>query len=179
MEVDIYVVPAVDAEQWAVRSDLQNAVIGPIVTTVVDGSIQDNIIEIVPAGKLSGGTGETFGRDYDVVIDVDRSGHLNASDYIDGLGNHAGFTILHDISQNGPHATTSSTIQGGYSEQVVYYPRFIATMGVLPLVVMSHGVNHSLYSYPNLGHYLASYGYVVMAHANDVKGTDIDGQADS
>jgi len=75
--------------------------------------------------------------------------------------------MVHDTTQAGPLAVTEVTYSGGsWLGQDTYYPTDISSMGLLPLVVISHGNGHNYQWYDHIGHHLASYGYIVMAHEN-------------
>ena len=71
-------------------------------------------------------------------------------------------------------------VPAGFGAEKTYYPTDIGTMGELPLVSISHGNGHNYQWYDYLGNHLASYGFVVMSHANDtMPGIDaiiIDGE---
>ncbi len=148
---------------------------GALAVTFVAGGIQDNTFLLANAGELSGDNGRTLGRGYDIVIDVNRDGQLGCGDYIDGSPTEAGVYIVDDMTTPGPFAVTlvptyTVTFPGlaGFNTQTVSYPTNIASLGRLPLVAISHGVGHNFQGYTYLQNHLSSYGYIVMAHTNNV-----------
>src|SRR5690606_12710598 len=56
---------------------------------------------------------------------------------------------------------------GSFLGQIVYYPSNIASLGQLPIVIVSHGNGHDYRWYDHIGYHLASHGYVVMSHQNN------------
>ena len=77
-------------------------------------------------------------------------------------------TIVGDLGQRGAFDTTVETYSlGTWRAQRTYWPVGIASMGELPLVVISHGNGHDYRWYDYLGEHLASWGYVVMSHSNE------------
>jgi hypothetical protein len=125
---------------------------------------------------LSGDT--RIGVGYDVVIDIARDGQFNDGiDLIDGYeGEEGGFYICRNLQLGstvgspaaGPYQVTAVTYTGGsFLGQKTYYPTSIATLGQLPLVVVSHGNGHQYIWYDHIGFHLASYGYIVMSHENN------------
>ena len=175
---DIYVVASKTRTEWNADASLTDVAGGPIQFTFGAANIQANTVT-VDAGTLSGNTGGTgMGVPYDLVIDFDQDGILNNLDLIDGYSNQeAGFYVVHDLTQAGPLAVTELTYQlievpFTFNRQNTYYPTNIASMGKLPLVVISHGNGHNFQWYDHIGNHLASYGYIVMSHENDtVPGT--------
>lgn len=72
------------------------------------------------------------------------------------------------MTELGPHATSEVTYSGGaFLGQILYYPSDVASLGALPLVVISHGNGHMFHWYHYLGRHLASHGFVVMSHENN------------
>jgi hypothetical protein len=131
--------------------------------------VQDNTFVIAAPLALDHDPVAGLGVGYDVVLDCDGDGSLGAGDAIDGRGDEAGFHTVHDTTGPGPLAVSQALYSGGtWLDQVVYYPSAIAAMGRLPLVVVSHGWTHSYLWYGHIGQHLASHGYIVMAHGNDV-----------
>ena len=121
------------------------------------------------------GLGDSPGRGFDLVIDVDRDGLLSSGDLIDGLGDGAGFWFMKDTAGVGPHAATTIAsydvndpdILDSMELERIYYPSDIATLTPRPLVIISHGNGHNYAWYDYLGTHLARWGYVVMSHQND------------
>jgi hypothetical protein len=101
---------------------------------------------------------------------------------IDGYSNEAGLYVVDDTTQPGSLAVTEipsysvGTVFGipsGFTNEDLYYPTNIASMGQLPLIVISHGNGHNYQWYDHIGYHMASYGYIVMSHQN-ATGAGID-----
>ncbi len=168
--VDIYVAAAQSA--WTLGDALADAGLGPETHTFASGGYTGNVVQVAGAGELSAAGGTTLGVGYDVVIDVNRNGRLDAGDYVDGGNGEAGFYVVDDPTLAGPLATASleATVTGvtaGYTRERIWYPAGITGMGQLPLVVISHGNGHQYNWYDYLQQHLASYGYIVMSHQNN------------
>jgi len=169
---DAWVVTARSAAAWLIDPSLADIRAGgPRPLTVTAGSIADNTFPLASAGELPADGGTGLGAGYDVVLDCDRDGRLSAADRIDGFAFRAGFHVVHDFTASGPLAVASFTDLGPdpFDNQIVYYPTDIATMGRLPLVVLSHGNGHNYTWYEYLQEHLGSYGYIVMSHQNDTR----------
>ena len=166
---ELYVVAARSQAQWRADATLVDLLGGPQPVTVQAGSIQANRLQI-DSGTLSGLSGAELGVGYDVVIDYDGDGRLGAGDVIDGAGDTTGFFVVRDATQPGPYATSQGDYSGGsFLGQRTYYPSNIATLGKLPLVVISHGNGHLYTWYDHIGQHLASWGCVVMSHQNNTQ----------
>jgi len=165
---DIYVVAHRTPAEWAVDSTLADASGATEACTVVAGSIADNRTDAWSTG-LAAGT--EVGEPYDMVLDFGRDGTLDPGDMIDGLySSQAGLYVVKDLALPGPHRTTAITYSSSWwLTQKTYYPQDIASLGVVPLVVISHGNGHEYTWYDYIGEHLASYGYVVMSHRNDTR----------
>jgi hypothetical protein len=163
MTADVYVVEHRSASAWVLDPTLAD-VTGKVETLVVAGdSVASNVVQvwtsIDPAGLVA--------RPLDVVLDFDGDGAYGPGDFLDG-GDTVGLEAVKDLSTPGPHEVVESTYSGGtWLGQDLYYPEDIATLGELPLVVVSHGNGHDYTWYDYLGEHLASHGYVVMAHQNN------------
>ncbi|MDF1800227.1 MAG: hypothetical protein P1V81_13690 [Planctomycetota bacterium] len=171
---DLFVVDSKDAAGWDANPVLSDVSSGGAETVTFSAAGLAANTFTVDTGTLNGINGAELGVGYDVVIDVDQDGQLSAGDLIDGYGDQAGFYVVHDLTQPGPFAVTETLYSGGtWLDQDTYYPTNIATMGKLPLVVISHGNGHNYQWYDHIGNHLASYGFVVMSHSNDT-GPGID-----
>ena len=138
-------------------------------------------MEVAAASTLNADAGAGLGVPYDVVLDCDRNGSLNDDDFIDGLSGEAGLYMVADTTAPGPHAVTEQIynldsgvasgfgIPGAKLGEDLYFPTNIATMGRLPLVIISRGNGHDFRWYDHIGNHLASYGYVVMSHDNNTE----------
>ncbi|MCE3225457.1 MAG: hypothetical protein K0S32_8 [Bacteroidetes bacterium] len=166
---DVYVVADKSASQWALNNTLLDITSGGKQSfTFSNDSIQQNILQLTAANELIAYNGPGIGVGYDVVIDMDNNGILSSADYIDG-GDGAGFYVLHDLAQLGSlPVTTIDWTQTTYLTKRIWYPSNIASMDSLPLIVISHGWTHNYAYYDYIGSHLASYGYIVMSHHNDV-----------
>jgi len=165
---DIYVVYAKTESQWESAPSLMDVLGGPQTVTFGGTTIQDNTFLVAGAYDLEGDAGIGLGVGYDVVIDLDQDGTLSYSDYIDGLSYESGLYVVHDLTQPGPLHVSEVTYSGGsWLGQDTYYPTDIASMGQLPLVVVSHGNGHNYTWYDHIGYHMASYGYIVMSHQNN------------
>lgn len=170
-DVDVYVVAAKTSAEWTQDRSLVDVRVDGARTLSIaaSGSVTANLA--LP-GELSSDAGAGLGVGYDVVVDVDRDGELSAPDLIDGAGVRTpGFWVLRDTSLPGPltaqlAAYTLGT--GSFVDQRTYYPANISSLGVLPLVVVSHGWTYTENMYDYIGEHLSTYGYVVMAHRSNV-----------
>ena len=174
---DVYIVEAKTDDQWAGDPTLEDVRGAPQPETFDGATIQDNTFELVNSDALSGDAGLGLGVPYDLVCDFNENGVLDPGDLIDGLGEEAGFYVVHDLTQDGPLSVkeidyTVGTVYGIPSNktyQDTYYPTDIASMGELPLIIVSHGNGHYYQWYDHLGYYFASYGYIVVSHMNNTE----------
>jgi hypothetical protein len=174
---EIYVVEAKTVAEWTADPTLVDVTAGGAMTVhFTGGSIQNNTFTVTTPYELNADAGTGLGVGYDVVIDVNRNGELDDPDFIDGYGDEAGLYAVHDVTQPGPLAVTELPLYSvgpvfgippGYTNQDTFYPTDIASMGQLPLIVISHGNGHNYTWYDHLGFHLASYGYIVMSHQNN------------
>jgi hypothetical protein len=177
---DIYVVNHQSASDWIANPTLTDVTPGGAQTeTFTATNIEGNTFQVAASSDLSANAGMGLGVAYDVVIDRDQNGSLNGDDFIDGLNGEAGFYVVHDTTAAGPAAVTEATynldsgvaatfgVVGSMRGENLFFPTNIAAMGQLPLVVIGHGNGHNFEWYDHIGNHLASYGYVVMSHANN------------
>ena len=172
---DIYVVAAKTRAEWKADPSLTDLTRGPQTETFVAGTIQDNTFVISGGAGLSGDAGIGLGVPYDIVCDCDQDAELGDGDYIDGWGDVVqGMYVVHDVTQAGPLEVVELTYScpnwdgaTGYSAQNTFYPKEIGSMGQLPLIVVSHGGAHLYTWFDHVGMHMASWGYVVMSHANN------------
>ncbi|MEM7201412.1 MAG: hypothetical protein AAF628_14170 [Planctomycetota bacterium] len=179
---DLYVVAAKTATQWDADPTLVDVRGAPQSVALSGTTLQENTFAL-DAGTLPGpdetpGAGDTrIGVPYDVVVDVDRDGRFGGADLIDGYDDReAGFYVVRDTALGGikpdgvggPYVAREILYnRGTFLAQNTYYPRDLAMMGKLPLVVVSHGNGHDYRWYDHIGYHLASYGYIVMSHQNN------------
>src|SRR6185436_19731769 len=106
---------------------------------------------------INGDVGDLFGHAYDLVLDLNWNTVLDAGDVIDGLGDTPGMWVVEPPQLAGHHAVTEVLYTGGtWLGQDLYYPSDIASMGQLPVVVVSHGNGHNYTWYDHIGNHLAS-----------------------
>jgi len=181
---DVYVLDERPALGWCNDRSLTDVRGTPDTRTFLAGAIADNTFPLIAPGQLSGDNGAAIGRGFDVVLDCDRDGQLDADERVDGLSDTAGLYLIDDLTAPGPFATNqfdeigpapnycSSFFNGGLDDLRVYYPAPLDDPGFggrFPLAVISHGNGHCFDWYDFLGTHLASYGYIVMAHDNDTR----------
>ncbi len=173
---DVYVVIDKTANEWQLNNtlvDVTNS--GEQSFTFSDVSIQLNTFQLAAPNELVAYNAVGIGVRYDIVTDMDNNGILSPADFIDG-GNDVGFYVIHDITQPGVLAVTTqdwtNTVQ---LTKRIWYPSNIASLDSLPLIVISHGWTYNYTMYDYIGEHLASYGYIVMSHWNDVGFGDPDG----
>ncbi|MBT8485073.1 MAG: hypothetical protein HKO59_09670 [Phycisphaerales bacterium] len=160
-----YVVASKTAAEWDGDPSLTDVRGAPQVVGFGGPDIQDATVAL--SGSLSGNGGTEFGIAYDLVVDMDMNGELGPGDFIDGY-DADGFRVVRKFTAGGPLTVTTVTYSGGsFLAQRTYYPTDIASMGQLPLVIMSHGNGHQYTWYDYLGEYLASYGFIFMSHQNN------------
>jgi hypothetical protein len=161
LTADLYVVAPRTAAEWTVDRTLVD-VSGGTETVTVGAALADNIWT---AWKVPD-AGASFGADYQLALDFGRDGALDAGDVVTGVHGDA-ILVAHPLSDVGPYDVTTIEYSGGtWLGQRTYFPTDIATMGELPLVVVSHGNGHNYTWYDYLGEHLASYGAIVMSHEN-------------
>jgi hypothetical protein len=154
----------------------------PLRLHLVPGGVRENTF-LLNAGTLPGtphadaqGTYQ-LGQGYDVVVDLDFDGALTSADRIDGSTEQAGFYVVDDFVpfrtagrlETGPYDVTEVLFDGGtnFTREDIYFPANVGALGALPLIVVSHGNGHDYRWYDHLGYHMASWGYVVMSHANN------------
>jgi len=153
----------------------------PLTQKLTTGGVEENTL-VLDTGTLRGksqpdaqGTYQ-LGQGYDVVVDVNLNAKLDAGDLLDGSADEAGFYVVEDFvtlrgttRETGPYAVTEVLFDGGttFTREDIYFPTDVAGLGTLPLVVVSHGNGHNYQWYDHIGYHLASWGYVVMSHANN------------
>lgn len=170
-EFDIFITLSKSKDEWQTSPALIDVRPGGAQTVNGQGTtIQDNTFLVADTNTLPGQSGYGLGIGYDVVLDMDQDGTLSDGDVIDGFSNEeAGFYIVHNTIQAGPLDVTMIEYSGGgWLTQRLFYSSNITSMGELPLVVISHGWMLEYTEYDFIGNHLASYGYIVMVHTNDV-----------
>jgi len=168
LKADLYVVDSRTTAEWDQNTTLVDVSSGGAETVTFSASgIAANTFT-VDTGTLAAGFGTDIGRGYDLIVDLDQDGQLSSGDLIDGYGEASGMYVVRDLTQPGPYAVTEFLHSGGsWLGQDIYHPTNIASLGKLPLVVISHGNGHNYQWYDHLGEHLASWGFVVMSHQNN------------
>jgi len=165
---DLYVVDHRTTAEWDQDTSLVDVSSGGAETVTFSASGLAANTFLVDNGTLAAGIGTEVGRGYDLIVDLDQDGQLSSGDLIDGYGDRAGMYVVRDLTQPGPYGVTEVIYSGGsWLGQDVYYPSNIASLGKLPVVVISHGNGHNYQWYDHLGNHLASWGYIVMSHQNN------------
>lgn len=178
---DVYVVAAKRTDGWNADTSLTDVTLGGKQTLNFNGAnIQANTFQVAGPSELSAAAGAGLGVGYDIVLDCNQNGLLDGNDYIDGRNNESGVYIVHDTTAPGPHPVIELTynlssavgtafgIPGTHLAENLFIPNYaFGPFEKLPLIVISHGNGHNYQWYDHLGNHLASYGYVVMSHANN------------
>jgi hypothetical protein len=154
----VYVVADRDGPSWVADPSLSSAAV------VLPLTLGVGLTELWAALPVGPG----FLGGYDVVVDLDGDGALSPGDLIDGIDGPA-LGVVGDLSAPGPHpvATFDWSGAGRWIEQRVYYPDALSSLEPIPVVIISHGNGHDYRWYDYLGEHLASWGYLVMSHANN------------
>jgi hypothetical protein len=165
---DVYVTADRSEEEWLADGTLVDVTGAPTAFLFAGLDIQGCTVT-VDTGTLLGLSGTTTpGVGYDVVVDLDRDGVLSGADLIDGGGDEAGFHVFSDLTQDGPYTAVEVLYSGGtWLGQDLYYPANVASLGQLPVLVVSHGNGHNYQWYDHIGYFLASWGWIVMSHQNN------------
>lgn len=180
--VDVFVIAHDDLPAHLAGLKLASVSGAPLQVKIAPGSVKENTV-LLDAGTLkatgtpdSNGTVQ-LGRGYDVVVDVNTNGLLDSFDVLDGSPDRAGFYVVEDfvtfkragLKETGPYGVTEVLFSGGttFTQEDIYFPTEIAGLGALPLIVVSHGNGHDYRWYDHIGYHMASWGYVVMSHANN------------
>lgn len=165
----VYVVHDKSQEQWTTDPSLSDVTVdGSALLSFQNAGLQSNIYMIASGLDLFEEEGAEPGVAYDIVVDLDGNGQLSDGDLIDGWEG-AGCYVIRNLTNPGPYETVTATESANqYLTKRIWYPANIASLENLPVVVISHGWTHTYTYYDYLGEHMASYGYVVMAHRNDV-----------
>lgn len=165
LDYRVYVVAHKTTGEWASDPSLTDVSGGFETSSVAGSSIGDNVIDAWASGLDAG---SLVSEAYDIVYDFGLDGTLDPGDLIDGFAfSGAGAYVVKDLVAQGPYAVSEATYSGGtWLGQNTFYPSNIASLGEVPLVIMSHGNGHQYTWYDYLGQHLASHGYVFMSHQN-------------
>lgn len=165
----IYVVAAKTADEWSSDPALVDGTLdGPLAHSFSGADVAANRVIVVPAGELDSDPRNGLGVPYDLVLDCNGNGTLDDGDFIDGRGDEAGLYAVHDTTLRGPRPVVTVGYAGAGHTQVAYHPADLGPGELLPLVSISHGWTHEYRWYDHIGVHLASYGYIVMSHVNEV-----------
>ena len=178
--LDLFVIEHEELPLFLAGRKLASATGAVLRVRLTAGSVKENTF-LVDAGTLSpastpdaNGT-VLLGKGYDVVADVNLDGALDPGDVLDGALDGAGFYVVEDFvtlkrgKETGPYGVTEVFFSGGttFTREDIYFPSNVAELGRLPLIVVSHGNGHNYTWYDHIGYHMASWGYVVMSHANN------------
>ena len=165
---DVYVVAHKEPEAWVADASLTDVRGEPQPVSFAAADVQGNTVLLDNTAAVHGDAGFGLGVAYDVVLDSNRNASLDPGEWIDGLAGEPGFFVVRPTQETGPLDTTEVIYSGGtFLGQDLYYPTDIASMGQLPLVVVSHGNGHNYQWYDHIGRHLTSYGCIVMSHTNN------------
>ncbi|MBM55808.1 MAG: hypothetical protein CMB32_04540 [Euryarchaeota archaeon] len=161
--IDLFVVVNKSEDEWLTDPTLVDVRANGAQGIAVQENPFENIFYIDSSHLLAEGG-------YDLIFDVNSNGVLDDLDIIDGFfGDESGFYIVKPFYENGQYEVVTSEYSTDFWNTFnVYYPEEIQYLEQLPLVVVSHGWTHHFSYYDYLGEYLASHGYVVISHRNDV-----------
>jgi hypothetical protein len=163
----LFIVAHKTPEQWAADPTLVDVRFAAQTVGIVGEDVPSNTFPVL-FGPIAGDAGIGFGVGYDAVLDLNWNGVLDEGDAIQGLSVEPGFWVVSPPEALGPHPYVEVNYTGGtFLGEDTFFPRDIATMGALPLVVISHGNGHNYHWYDHIGKHLASHGYVVMSHQNN------------
>ena len=171
--VNVYVVKSRIPDSYVSNPELDDIRGAAQQVTISGTSIRENIFMLEQSWAFEYQiSGSALGVGYDLIIDIDNNGLLSSGDIVDGWNkNVAGFYKVHNTANPGNYKTAVQdyTNNDAWLNKRIFYPQNIASLGKLPLVIVSHGVGHDYFMYDYIGEHLASYGYIVVVHANDVK----------
>jgi hypothetical protein len=169
-EADIYITENHTELEWQVETELYDVrSSGPQTNSLAGFHIGDVNFLLEGTPELENYEGARPGKGYDVVLDMNQNGVLDAPDLVDGLGDEAGFYLVGNMLEPGPYEVDTAFHSSSFWHTMrVYYPSNISELDSQPLVVISHGWTHEYWYYDYIGYHLASYGYVVMSHRNEV-----------
>jgi hypothetical protein len=178
---DAYVLAKRSALEWCASAVLQDVRGAPDVLTFTAGSVTANTFPLAGSAGLSAEAGTAPAAGYDLALDCNRNGVLDAGELADGLEDAAGFNVIRDLTVAGPLGVAQFDDIGpepehcsgsGKDDMRIYHPTTLDDplfTGKYPLVVISHGNGHCYDWYDFLGLHLASYGFIVMSHDNDTQ----------
>jgi hypothetical protein len=166
---NLYITQNKTAEEWASDPALVDVRGASQLVSFSGVDISETTVLLTGTSGLENYNGARPGVGYDIVVDLDQDGNLSASDLIDGAGDEAGFYLVGNMFEPGPYEVDTAFHSTSFWHTMrVYYPSNLQELEAQPLVVISHGWTHEYWFYDYLGEHLASYGYVVMAHRNEV-----------
>ncbi len=134
-------------------------------------SIQENIFILDQSSLLEYQSGYSLGVGYDLILDIDNNEIFSTGDIIDGLDSYkAGFYKVHNTADPGPFTPVIENYfnENPWLNKRICFPANFESLGELALVIVSHGWTYDYLMYDYIGEHLASYGYFVVIHANDV-----------
>ena len=169
--ISVFIIESKTPDSLVLNPFLEDVRGNPQQITVSETSIQDNIFILNQSSELQDQNGFSLGIGYDIILDVDNNNTLSPGDIIDGWDNTtAGFYKVHNTAEPGPFEAVVNNYYDGnaWLNKRIYYPQNIGSLEELPLIIVSHGWTYDYFMYDYIGEHLASYGYIVIIHANDV-----------
>ena len=166
--VDVYLTEDQTAQEWSANNVLVDVRAAGPQGWVAGATLEENVMDLINLDGLPVAMGSRPGKAYDVVLDVNQDGVLNEGDVVDGLVD-AGWFLLGNWGEVGPHSVATLEHSVSFWETMrIHHPSDWLGLEAVPLVVISHGWTHEYTYYDDLAHHMASYGYVVMSHRNEV-----------
>lgn len=169
--ISVFIIESRTPDSFVANPDLED-VRGAAQQVMISGtSIQENIFMLDQSSLLEYQSGSSLGVGYDLILDVDNNELLSPGDIIDGWDtNKAGFYKVHNTADPGPFVIVVDNYynENEWLNKRIYFPENIEALGELPLVIVSHGWTYDYFMYDYFGEHMASYGYIVVIHANDV-----------
>jgi hypothetical protein len=169
--ISVFIVESRTPDSYAINPFLED-VRGVAQEVMISGiNIQENTFMLDQSSLLEDFSGASLGVGYDLILDVDNNEILSSGDFIDGMDLYkAGFYKVHNTADPGPFAPVVENYfnEDPWLNKRIYFPANFQSLGELPLVIVSHGWTYDYFMYDYIGEHLASYGYFVVIHANDV-----------
>lgn len=127
IEADIYVVEDKTSQEWLFDPALVDVRSSGVQLATFSGEdLQTLWVELESADEISGNSGARPGVAYDVIIDLNQNGTLDAEDYIDG-NEGPGMVVVSDMNEAGPNQVDSLEYISPWGEWQtfrVYYPGY-------------------------------------------------------
>ena len=152
----LFIVAHKTPAQWAADPTLVDVRFAAQTVGFAGSDLSSNTFPVL-FGPVPGDAGVGFGAGYDAVLDLNWDGILDEGDAIQGLSEEPGFWVVSPPEALGPHPIVEVNYTGGsFLGQDTFFPRDIASLGAVPLVIVSHGNGHNYHWYNHIGGHLAS-----------------------